>query len=377
MLAAELQLTQVPDSVTVTAAEWHLLSAHRRRLVASNSALQTCRAPVARAAPGEPRASRWRCDLCGHASFDLISTHDRGKRPLPTAICQSCGLVGHVNVPSDLQLADFYSTHYRLQYNGEAVPSPRRIMRAWKHGQIICRRLAPLLRPEDRVFEVGAGTGCTVKQFELAGFEASGIEPGQGFEAFAREKLRANVACRDLSDLPAVAQYNLVLLVHVIEHFNSPTRALSHIHSLIKPGGRLYVECPNLAAPFTVRWRLFHIAHIHNFTHSSLIMLAEKCGFRVETQYSDEQDPNLKVLFRRAETGRLSVDPQNYLQTLHDLNRNNARNYYLRWRYLWPRLQKTASYLGEFLLARLMQKKILKRAASGWLAQPQACGRRR
>ena len=304
------------------------------------------------------------CDLCGRDQFDLVSHRDRHGNPLPTAICSYCGLVGHLNIPDDAQLADFYEKQYRLDYHGEATPGRRRVMRAWNNGQIICRRLAPLLQKHDRVFEVGAGTGATVKQFELAGFAASGIEPGEGFQDFAGNQLHADVARRNLFDLPGEARHDLVLLVHVIEHFNSPTRALSRIHSLLKPGGRLYVECPNLSAPFTVRSRMFHVAHIHNFTHSSLSMLAEKCGFRIETQYSDDHDPNLKVLFRRAESGRLIVDPENYTQTLCELDRNNARNYYLRWRYLWPRLQKSISYLHEFLMARRVVRKILTTCAA-------------
>jgi 2-polyprenyl-3-methyl-5-hydroxy-6-metoxy-1,4-benzoquinol methylase len=308
-----------------------------------------------------PRPSSQRqCDLCGGTQFEPVSERDRHGGDLATVICTRCGLVGHLHIPGDEQLADFYGKQYRLEYNGEHTPSPRRVMRAWRNSQIICRRLAPLLRPGDRVFEVGAGTGSTVKRFELAGFSASGIEPGEGFSNFARETLHANVQCQDLFDLPTRPNYDLVLLVHVIEHFNSPSRALARIHALLKPGGRLYVECPNLSAPFTIRSRLFHSAHIHNFTHSTLSMLAEKCGFRIETQYSDDHDPNLKVLLRRAESGRLVVDSESYAQTLRDLERNNARTYYLRWRYLWARLQKSASYLREYVCARRVLRQILK-----------------
>ena len=90
-------------------------------------------------------------------------------------------------------------------------------------------------------------------------------------------------------------------LVHVIEHFNSPVSALRAIHALVRPGGRLYVECPNLAAPFAACNRLFHFAHVYNFTPWTLLAVARKCGFELEHRFTDNEAPNVEMLLRRIE----------------------------------------------------------------------------
>lgn len=299
------------------------------------------------------------CDLCDGTHFESVARLDRRGRPLDTVVCTTCGLVAHADIPSDEQLDRYYAEEYRQDYHGEFAPSDRRVYRAWKNGRRLLRQLAPYTDRGDRVFEVGAGIGCNVKAFELAGFDAAGIEPGVGFQQYARNKLLARVDNARLFDLPPTAQHDLVLLIHVIEHFNSPRKALEHIRALLRPGGRLYVECPNLAAPFARRSRLFHFAHIHNFTPATLAMMALRCGYRVERQFSTPDDPNLQMLLIRADAARLAIDSTSYDQTLQALTRYNNVTYHARWNYVWPRLRKLTGYLGEHLTASRQVRSLL------------------
>ena len=318
------------------------------------------RSPAAGGRPSTPppASGRKACDLCGGQSFEQIASRDRHGRDLATGICVHCGLVAHLEIPSDEELAEFYARQYRQQYHGEETPSARRLVRAWKNGQRIIDQLSPYVSPGDRVFEVGAGIGCTVKGFEQHGCRASGVEPHEGFREFSCRELRADLAAGDLDRLPAMAPQDLVLLVHVIEHLASPTRALNRIRELLKPGGRLYVECPNLAAPFARRSQLFHFAHIHNFTPATLSMLAEKCGFAVERRFSSDDDPNLQMLLTRIDSVRLNVDRDSYAATLRALSRYNNLTYHLRASYLRSRLRKIGSYAAEHLFARRQARQI-------------------
>lgn len=300
-----------------------------------------------------------RCDLCGNSRFERIGSLDRKGQPLATVICRTCGLVVHEQVPTEAELAAFYAQGYREQYHGESTPSDRRIMRAWRNGARIARRLGDVVTAEDEVFEVGAGIGCTVKQFERRGCQASGIEPHQGFQQFAARRLQAQVQRASLFDLPPQPRHDLVLLVHVIEHFRSPREALQHLHRIVRPGGLLYVECPNLAAPFAMRDKLFHFAHIHNFTAQTLEMLAARCGFVLERSYQDEQHPALEMLFHKAEPRELPGQ-DGYQQALAAVNRHTWASYHLRWSYLWPRVRKLAGYGVEHLAARHYVRRVLR-----------------
>ena len=300
----------------------------------------------------------------------MIATRDRDGRRLDTQICLTCGLVSHARIPSETELREYYTSSYRLEYHGEATPSARRVMRAWMNGQRILRQVSPLLPAGGRILEVGAGIGCTVRTFADAGFRAEGVDPGGEFLRFARNQLKADVQVGSLYDLPDSHKFDAVLMVHVIEHLASPRQAVEKISGLLKVGGMLYVECPNLQAPFAPRDRLFHVAHIHNFVPATLRMLAESCGFRLRRRFGDEGDSNLQMLFQHSCERRLTIDTQNFQRTRDDLNRATWAHYHLRRRYVADRLRKLGSYAREYATSASFVQNLVSRYASDCVREP-------
>ncbi len=314
------------------------------------------------------------CDLCGSRARAALSRKDRRGRPLRTVVCRECGLVRHWHVPTERQLSEFYARQYRQDYHGEETPSDRRVMRAWKNGERIYRLLAPHLAAGARVMEVGAGIGCTVKTFEQQGVAATGIEPHVGFQTYAQTQLRAQVTNESLFTHRTSRPYDVILLVHVIEHFRSPRLALQAIHQLLAPGGLLYLECPNLAAPFAAPGKLFHFAHIHNFTPTTLEGLATRCGYSTVTWLSPPRDPQLTLLVRKEESPRQPAETvHGYAETREALARYNVWTYHARASYLRDRWHKVRGYLAERLWARsFVQQKLAQCAAADRVVERRA-----
>jgi SAM-dependent methyltransferase len=201
--------------------------------------------------------------------------------------------------------------------------------------------------------------GCSVKQLELAGYDARGIEPGYGFQQYAQDVLGARVERATLSEVCDGGQFDVVLLNHVIEHMPSPIQTLRQIRSMLRPGGRLYVECPNLAAPFARRDRLFHFAHIHNFTPTSLLALAKKAGFQVREAIGGVRRPNLKVVLEESTDSSAVSCEGGYEETMAALRRAGTIRYHLRFEYVKTRWRKSGAYVRDFVLG------VHRRAAQG------------
>lgn len=309
------------------------------------------------------------CDLCGDGQFELIGELDRKGRPLRTVVCRTCGLVSHERIPTEEELAAFYRERYREEYQGESSPSARRVMRAWKNARRIHGQLRAFLRPRARVLEIGAGIGCTVKFLEQCGYDAWGIEAHRGFCRYGRERLHARLCESLVAELPSHTSADTVLLVHVIEHFRSPCGVLRRVRQWLPPNGLLYVECPNLAAPFALRSKMFHMAHIHNFTPRTLAMIARRCGFQVECVFSRQDDPNLQMLFRTSRESHDSIDPHSYRETMQALGRYDVFSYHLRWCYLRERFRKLTSYAIEHLTAGWYVRRLLQGIAAAEAAQ--------
>jgi len=299
------------------------------------------------------------CDLCGSSSFEIISEYDRHNKPLKTGLCQGCGLVMHVPMPSEDDISAYYANDYRRDYHGERKPSPRRIMRAWNNGQRILKQIKHAIPEKAKVFEVGAGIGCTVKSFEADGFDASGIEPNTDFNSYTQGVLHASVENINLYDLEADHSRDVILLIHVVEHFVSPKRALTHMRGLIKDDGLLYIECPNVAAPFATFGRLFHFAHTYNFTHNTLIGIAKTAGFEVVETFTDASNPDIQILFRKiAVSESVNIDKQEAKRCHDAIFRYNWLTYNIRADYLLRRIIKLGSYAKEYMQASRFVKEL-------------------
>ena len=303
------------------------------------------------------------CDLCDGTQFEIICRHDRRGKPLNTVVCLGCGLVGHESVPTEQELDDYYARSYRQEYHGEERPSNRRIWRSQLKGERVLHQLQPYLPAGSRMFEVGAGLGCTVKVFEMAGYDASGIEIGTSFQRFSQVELNARVEHGSLFDSCAREPFDLVFFMHVIEHLRSPRRALQVIHQLVKPGGLLYLECPSLGKQSGTVAELFHFAHIHTFTPIALLTLLRRCGFEVEKCYSDGIGRNHKFLLRRTEPSACPIDPTGLVQTHELLQRFQQRWHRFGMSYLAGRVKRITQYVREFVWSGKSARRLLDQAA--------------
>jgi SAM-dependent methyltransferase len=301
------------------------------------------------------------CDLCGGSGYEVICRDDRAGEPLITVACAHCGLVGHERIPTEGELAQYYANSYRQEYHGEETPSDRRILRAWNKGQRVLRRLTPWLANDAQIFEVGAGIGCNVKSFEFAGFAAAGIEPGTGFQRFSAEKLKARIDHCSVFDLPDTPQHDVVLLIHVIEHFRSPLAALRKIHRILRPGGQMYLECPSLDIEYNERRKMFHFAHIHTFSPRPMSQMLHRAGFVVKQSFSSGAGGNFALLLKRVEPDAKPIPAGGLGETLDILQRNHRPLRRIQGDYLQRRLGRLWMYASEFLWSRGRVRRLLDR----------------
>lgn len=64
--------------------------------------------------------------------------------------------------------------------------------------------------------------------------------------------------------IDAAGRYDLVICTHVLEHLEDPLRAMYRLREMVRPGGHLYIEVPDLQGPHThhnlSKWHLWHFS---------------------------------------------------------------------------------------------------------------------
>ena len=239
------------------------------------------------------------CNLCGASTDVVVGTRDREGAPLRTVLCTVCGLVWTNPRPTAADMNAYYETSYRADYKGHRAPPVRKIVR----GFLGAADRRPALRRfgARTMLDVGCGAGELVYLMRRDGVDASGLEPGVEFADFARTVLHVPVqtAPVDSATIQAESQ-DLVTMFHALEHVPDPLTVVTTVRRWIRQGGHLVVEVPNISARVQAPNHLYHYAHLHHFTGSTLAALGQAAGLRlVETRYTADRG-NVICVFQRA-----------------------------------------------------------------------------
>jgi SAM-dependent methyltransferase len=134
------------------------------------------------------------------------------------------------------------------------------------------------------VLDLGAGEGHLVAALKAVGVEADGIEPSPAGRQAARQIHGLDLGTR-LAEAPRKA-YDLVTLVHSLEHVPDPPASLADASAVLRPGGHLFIEVPHadsveLWRPARRRQLLCLPVHLYHFTPETLAPIVRRSGLEI------------------------------------------------------------------------------------------------
>ena len=160
--------------------------------------------------------------------------------------------------------------------------SQGRLNTAKRHLKIVQRSVAG-----GRLLDVGCASGGFLSCAADAGWSVVGVEPAEVLCAKAKEELRGRgeVLCLTLQQahLPA-SSFDALTMWDVLEHVPDPLGFLKNCASLLKPGGYLFANVPDLdslqARLLRERWPLLLAEHLNYFNRRSLKLCGELAELR-------------------------------------------------------------------------------------------------
>lgn len=199
--------------------------------------------------------------------------------------CGKCGLAALENPPPKEAIVKFYKKFYDVK-ESERFNALLEFMvflfRLWR-----VRSVEKFSGRKGLLLDIGFSRPMDLELFEKRGWKPYGTQVApQVVDVARRKKLQAF-----LGELPDIhlhkTAFDVVTLWHVLEHLHKPDAYLREIRSLLKKGGKLIIEVPNIASPiaeiFGCHWFELDVPHhLFQFTPESLELLLGKNGFKVE-----------------------------------------------------------------------------------------------
>lgn len=226
------------------------------------------------------------CGIDDEFTDVLIAQKDRYGIPCKNVLCMNCGLIRIKDRLDDDSTAAFYKNDYRNIYVGLDIATQDFFNSQMRRGEQFYSLISQHINISQikTVFEVGCGAGGILNAFKQAGHLVSGCDFGEKYLAFGRLNGLTLYQGELSTQNTAEQSQDLIILSHVMEHFNTPIESLINITKFIKPEGYLFIEVPgifNIPKAYENPLMYFQNAHVYNFHANFLKTLFKSMGLEV------------------------------------------------------------------------------------------------
>ena len=248
-------------------------------------------------APSSTEASH--CLVCGDGA--LLAVDGFSELPRITSdcrpfrpggelhVCRDCGAVQKRPTAAWLaEIGEIYAEYASYYQSGgdEQIVFDRSTGRPRRRSDVLMERLvdARVLPASGAALDVGCGNGVTLSCMSsaLPGWTLNGFEMGDG--ALARLQRIPRFDRLHTRTLAGIGRtFDLVTMVHSLEHFPDPHGTLRDVRALVGSGG-LFIEVCNVEQnPFDV----LVADHLTHFSPTSLARMLGRSGFAVAVTATD------------------------------------------------------------------------------------------
>jgi SAM-dependent methyltransferase len=246
------------------------------------------------------------CDQCGHTSLTHVYSPDGSSRGLKVYLCSHCGLV------QSLPRIDRTGTRHAMAVSSGADWGNVRYGKGFRTQQAL-DAIAPFISFDAplAVLDVGSNRGRFAKAFldRAPNAKLVAVEPDERYAGSSAELPRTLLMQARIEDTNLYrGAFDIVHSCHTIEHLAHPFAVLKDHARVLKDGGLLLIDAPNIALlggdDIVEEW--FIDKHLYHFSHTSLSRMIEAAGFTIIAHPNPGDASNLLYVARK--TGEPKAD---------------------------------------------------------------------
>jgi len=229
------------------------------------------------------------CDLCGGREKSLLLIKYRKDKIIGIAgywqivKCNKCGLIFVSPRLIPESAANRYERIYFSYYEDNPIDRYQSCAGSFK---IIKKYFPPGFK--GRILDVGCGLGYFVEYLQNNGWDARGIEVSK-YAADSAENKGLNVISGDFLKIEyPLNHFDCITMWDAIEHVPYPMRYVKQAYKLLKPGGMLIIQTPNIEnLTLLLNKNMYPWApteHLFYFSIKTLRLLLEKNNYEIIEQ---------------------------------------------------------------------------------------------
>lgn len=239
------------------------------------------------------------CDLCGHSDLAFGYAPERSTRGLKVYLCRHCGLVQSLPRIARTGQRDAMAVSSGADWGNVRYGKGFRTTQAMDAIKPFVDFNAPL-----RLLDVGSNRGRFASAFLEAAPNAAvtAVEPDERYADLSADLPRTKLIQKRIENTALdEASFDIVHSCHTIEHLAEPFAALKDHGRVLKEGGLLVIDAPNieLIGGDDILEEWFIDKHLFHFSHVTLSRMIEAAGFTIIAHPDPDDAINLLYVARK------------------------------------------------------------------------------
>ena len=209
----------------------------------------------------------------------MSSCEIKGLKVFETSICESCAHVYRSLKPNEDWFNKQFAIRHQSQLNAGISPLSEEIEKERLERYRAIAEFSKKRFPEIKNYlDVGCGPATGFKAFEELGIASTGVEPDSSRAVIAKQN-GFDVKEVQFQDFESSVTYDLISMVHSLEHFQHPLDFLKRAKNFAHANTVLYIEVPEVLDHVKDWNDSLYLAHMSNFCENSLRILASRAGW--------------------------------------------------------------------------------------------------